>query len=188
MSSPTSLIASTTLCFLLIASTQGAGCGGEERGAKGADTDQRPLRTAAKIVVVSRQQALAHYPCEQCHRHVEDGAGTVANAHASIRVDHIPNDDSCESCHYRESPGNLQLASGRVFDLEEVDVLCAQCHSPQVADWRLGIHGKQVGNWQRVVHRLGCTACHDPHQPAFGTMSSVSPPPFPPLGIAKGSH
>lgn len=141
----------------------------------------------AKVVVVSRTKALRHYPCQRCHQHAEDGAGTVVNAHASIRLKHMPN-GVCGTCHSDEQPGKLQLASGLVLELENMEELCAQCHSPQVADWRDGIHGKQLGNWRSEVHRLGCSSCHPPHRPAFADMSTLPPPPFPKFGIPKRTH
>ncbi len=108
----------------------------------------------------------------------------MANSHSSISLDHMPN-ASCETCHDREAPSELKLASGLIIPLENVQQLCQQCHKTEVADWSVGIHGKQVGNWQKKIHRFSCTKCHDPHKPAFGTMIALPPPAFPKFGIPK---
>jgi len=146
-----------------------------------------PASETAEVEVLSRMKALAYYPCETCHRHADEGQGTVANSHATIRVQHMPN-ASCVTCHDKDQPGKLKLASGMLVDLEKSYELCQQCHARQVSDWSVGIHGKQVGNWQTKIQRYACTTCHDAHAPEFGTMSSKPPPPFPALGIPKESH
>lgn len=175
--------------LVIAALLAGAGCGqsGTAKPHDAVKATASPASLSVKVVVVTPTKGLEHYPCEQCHRHIEKGAGTVSNSHAAIRLKHMPKAE-CKTCHDVELPGQLRLASGMVLALEDVLQLCGQCHSTQVADWQVGIHGKQVGNWQRELHRYGCTKCHDPHHPNFGTMLAVPAPPFPRLGIPKGEH
>ena len=129
----------------------------------------------------------ANAPCEQCHKYVEDAERGRVKAHPEIRVKHMP-DAQCETCHDPNQPGRLKLASGKAVELENTHILCGQCHATEAADWSVGIHGKQMGNWQSEIHRFACTRCHDAHNPAFGSMQAVDPPPFPKFGIPKGGH
>jgi hypothetical protein len=148
-------------------------------------SDAELAKPTPKIVVVSRTPGAA--ACEQCHQHVEDPVASQVKAHSEIRVKHMP-DATCESCHHPEKPSWLRLASGKAVNLDESHILCGQCHSRETADWSVGIHGKQTGNWQTEIHRYGCTSCHDAHKPAFGSMQAIDPPPFPSMGIPKGGH
>ena len=170
---------------LVLASSLTAGCADSSTASGRAEVVA--VKSIPKIRVVDRTRALAGYPCQQCHQHAENGEGTVVNSHAEIQVKHMP-DGRCETCHYPDQPGKLKLAGGTVIDLEKALELCAQCHSTQAADWSLGIHGKQVGNWQIEIHRYACTSCHDAHAPKFGSMDALAAPPFPAFGIPKGAH
>ncbi len=167
--------------LLLVACTQPGLDAGNDK------PNPNPASATVKITVTSPTKGMKHYPCEQCHRHVEGNRGSIVNSHATIRVKHMP-DAACKSCHDDEHPDKLVLASGVQLELVEVHRLCEQCHSTQVSDWQVGIHGKQIGNWQKEIHRFGCTTCHDPHQPKFGTMQALPAPVFPRLGIPKGTH
>lgn len=144
-------------------------------------------KATPKIVVVSRTRALANYPCEQCHRHADFDQPRTLKMHREVRVDHMPG-AICKSCHDPSEPSRLRLASEQPIRLEDAPKLCGQCHATELADWSVGIHGKQVGNWQKEIHRFSCTRCHDPHAPAIGTMQAVAAPPFPAMGIPKGAH
>lgn len=162
------------------------GCG-QSDGSVTNKTNPNPASATAKIVVVSPTKGMENYPCEQCHQHVEGNRGSIENAHSTIVVKHMP-DAACKSCHDAQQPDKLVLASGVKLELEDLHKLCGQCHSTQVSDWEVGIHGKQVGNWQRNIHRYSCTKCHNPHIPKFGTMQALPSPEFPRLGIPKGNH
>ncbi len=150
----------------------------------GAEPDVAVAKPTPKIVVVS---PLNTADCEKCHRHVDEEARGSVKAHAEIRVKHMP-DGNCETCHDPAKPEGLKLASGHAIALKNAHLLCGQCHSTQAADWSVGIHGKQIGNWQTELHRFACTRCHDAHAPAFGSMRASDPPPFPAMGIPKGAH
>jgi Zn finger protein HypA/HybF involved in hydrogenase expression len=139
---------------------------GSSDGAKG---DVAVVKPTPKIVVVS---PLNKFDCEQCHRHVDEAAWGSVKSHAEIQVKHMP-DARCKSCHDPAQPSRLRLASGQAIELKNAHLLCGQCHSTQAADWSVGIHGKQIGNWQTELHRYACTRCHDAHAPAFGTMQAV---------------
>src|SRR5436190_5125 len=53
------------------------------------------------------------------------------------------------------------------------------CHGPTYRDWEIGIHGRKSGYWDKrlgAAVRQDCTSCHDPHSPAF---PSLTPGPGP---------
>ncbi|MFG0331313.1 MAG: hypothetical protein ACF8PN_15610 [Phycisphaerales bacterium] len=80
---------------------------------------------------------------------------------------------SCLSCHNADDYDTLRLADGRSVPYPEVMTMCAQCHGPQMRDYRHGAHGGMSGYWDlsrgpRV--RNNCIDCHDPHAPAFPEM------------------
>lgn len=167
----------------------GSACANSSTAKSGHETqgEAKTAKPTPKIVVASRLKAMANAPCEQCHRHVEDPVKSMVKAHSEIRVKHMP-DAQCDTCHDPNEPTQLKLASGKAIKLADIHLLCGQCHSTETKDWGLGIHGKQIGNWQTEIHRFSCTRCHDAHQPAFGSMEAVDPPPFPAMGIPKGGH
>lgn len=145
-------------------------------------------RPPAEVVVLSRKKALANYPCQQCHQHTNSEDSAPLRAHVEIRVKHMEGGSNCQTCHDEVNPEDLRLATGKTFGLDEVHELCKQCHSTQVADWEVGIHGKQVGNWLTKVQRYGCTGCHNPHQPTVDSTHALPAPPFSEFGIPKGVH
>lgn len=161
-----------------------AGCGHRDAGADPGETAPKPEPT---VVIPKRAEYLEHAPCSQCHKHVE-WEGGVSNPHSVLRIDHMPGGENCQTCHSRSNAEFLQLATGKLVSLDDAHLLCGQCHSQQTSDWETGIHGKQVGNWQGVMHRYACANCHDPHKPAFGSMRALPPPDFPEMGIPKEEH
>lgn len=164
-----------------------AACAGKpaSHAEAGQDAVTRP---PAEVVVLSRKKALANYPCQQCHQHANGEDNAPLSAHSEIRVKHMEGGTNCQTCHDETDPETLRLATGKTFGLDDVHELCRQCHSGQVADWEVGVHGKQVGNWLTKVQRYACTGCHNPHQPALESTRALPAPPFPALGIPKGSH
>lgn len=168
----------------------GAACGRDSNSSSvslEASAVENP-RPAAPVTVLSRKEALANYPCQQCHQHTGGEGNAKLRAHTEIEVKHMEGGEVCQTCHDADNPENLKLATGRTFGLDDVHELCRQCHSTQVSDWDVGVHGKNVGNWLTGVQRFACTSCHDPHRPAFGSAVAVPPPPFSRFGIPKGAH
>ena len=64
----------------------------------------------------------------------------------------------------------LTLFDGETVGIDHTYRLCAQCHFDKHRDWRLGIHGKRVGQWNGQKTALLCVNCHNPHAPRFGTL------------------
>lgn len=181
-------IKSTASCAALLSAATLGAC----TNSKAADPAvvQAPPPAEVRLVVPSRTKALASFPCSDCHKHVVKGATPVSNPHAIIRPKHMLGAENCATCHNLENVEELRLASGITVSLDNAQDLCEQCHNRQTDDWRLGIHGKQIGNWNGdgELHRLPCASCHNPHDPSFGTMEAVPPPPFPAMGIKKVGH
>ncbi|MCP4447521.1 MAG: hypothetical protein GY811_19595 [Myxococcales bacterium] len=164
-----------------------ASCAGETTSSS--ETAKNAVtRPPVEIVVISRKDGLADYPCQQCHQHTGGESDAPIDAHTQIRVRHMSGGDNCQTCHDANNPENLRLATGKTYDLDEVHMLCGQCHSKEAGDWAVGVHGKQVGNWLTKIQRFSCTGCHDPHEPALSSEVARPAPPFSRFGIPKGAH
>lgn len=86
---------------------------------------------------------------------------------------------TCLSCHDARDYDRLHLADGASLPFEQVITLCSQCHGSQRRDFDRGAHGGMSGHWDLAAGdrtRRACTACHDPHAPAFGAVTPVFPP------------
>lgn len=120
--------------------------------------------------------------CGTCHATRPANAGNRATAdldlfHQGLQVAHGSN--SCLSCHDARDYDRLRLADGTPVAFDRVAVLCAQCHGPQERDYQAGAHGGMTGHWdlQRGGReRQSCTACHDPHTPAYQAVHPLPPP------------
>jgi hypothetical protein len=51
--------------------------------------------------------------------------------------------------------------------------LCGQCHGDKFRDWRAGIHGRRVGDWDGTKTYLLCVSCHNPHSPSFKGVKEI---------------
>lgn len=86
---------------------------------------------------------------------------------------------TCVSCHDPGDYDRLRLADGAPVPFQEVVTLCGQCHGPQRRDFEHGAHGGMNGHWDLAAGdrvRNACTACHDPHAPAYPAAMPVFPP------------
>lgn len=120
--------------------------------------------------------------CSTCHATRVADPTTRASAdltdfHQGLTLAH--GDRTCLSCHDAGDHERLRLADGALLPFERVIDLCGQCHGPQRRDFEHGAHGGMNGHWDlsrgdRV--RKACTACHDPHAPAYPRARPVFPP------------
>jgi hypothetical protein len=110
------------------------------------------------------------FPCTQCHA---AGAGDPTprelGFHEDVKLKHAPT-HWCADCHDLKNRDVLHLAGGEPVPFTESYRLCAQCHFDKHRDWRLGIHGKRVGEWNGKKTALLCVHCHNPHAPRFGSL------------------
>jgi len=102
---------------------------------------------------------------------------------------------NCLSCHHAQNYNYLRLADGAQVAFSDVMTMCAQCHAPQARDWFHGAHGGMNGYWDRARgprFRKNCIDCHDPHSPAFPTMTPSFKPKdrflSPKKGAPGGGH
>jgi hypothetical protein len=114
------------------------------------------------------------YRCSECHRLFESSPDTSRELtqHQEIVMVHgIGN--RCFNCHHREERDYFVAHDGSTIDSTDPEKLCAKCHGPVFRDWRNRVHGRTNGfwdpaRWEQEVQT--CTACHDPHAPAFPRM------------------
>ena len=118
------------------------------------------------------------------YKPLEKGA---TRKHRDIEFQHFKGPaPACYTCHNPGDMNTLRLAGSETISIDESYRLCGQCHGEKLRDFNIGAHGKQVGSWLRIRHKLNCTDCHNPHRPAMPTTRALPPPPFPARGIPKG--
>ncbi len=122
--------------------------------------------------------------CNACHDekkpvalHLDASQNVIlADEHKDLVVRHGRHNRNnlCFNCHDQARLELLQTRDGRKFKIEESTPLCGSCHGPTYRDWEAGIHGRLGGYWRReqgAVVRQDCVSCHDPHAPAFPSMT-----------------
>ncbi len=118
--------------------------------------------------------------CSACHNLFEsnwDGKRPLEQ-HKEIELRHGSN-NKCSNCHSGPHREKLALYDGTEIPFAEVEKQCASCHGLVARDWERGAHGKTLGSWDPenpAYNRLTCTACHDPHHPAFKPIEPMPGP------------
>jgi hypothetical protein len=84
----------------------------------------------------------------------------------------------CLNCHSTYERNYLKLMTGENISFEQSYRLCGQCHGTIYRDWKIGIHGRRVGQWNGKKLYLLCAHCHDPHKPRFRKLPGKEPPHF----------
>ncbi len=129
--------------------------------------------------------------CNSCHMifPAREEAPAKLLRHQHIKLDHGIN-DRCRNCHDVRNRNDLVLYSGIAISYANVVELCAKCHGPIYRDWERGMHGRTNDYWSRESgspHKLGCTECHDPHNPRVPAMDQLMPLPAP-RTLRMGDH
>jgi hypothetical protein len=120
------------------------------------------------------------FPCTFCHADLEvDRTRRELFAHDDIVLEHDQEHRWCLDRHDAANRDFLHLASGERVPFEESYRLCGQCHGEKYRDWRAGVHGRRVGEWNGAKRYLLCVHCHSPHQPRFKPLAP-KPAPFRP--------
>jgi hypothetical protein len=144
------------------------------------------------------------YPCQACHRKDIGGVtrpapegesflGTymrspdpepriLVRMHRDIDLRHGKGAFWCLNCHNTQERNYLMLLNGEVIPFDESYRLCGQCHGSVYKDWKLGIHGRRVGQWDGNKLYLLCAHCHDPHDPKFRKIPGLPKPRSPSYG------
>jgi hypothetical protein len=111
------------------------------------------------------------FPCTECHTEKDLPTNRtrreLVDAHDDIVLKHDEEHRWCLDCHDAENRDRLHLAGGQPVAFEESYQLCGQCHGEKYRDWRAGVHGRRVGEWNGAKSYLLCVHCHSPHQPRF---------------------
>ena len=118
------------------------------------------------------------FPCSGCHNKdmPPNRERRTLSMHDDIVLKHDEQHRWCLDCHDAENRDQLHLASGEAVPFSESYRLCGQCHGEKYRDWRAGVHGRRVGEWNGHKSYLLCAHCHNPHQPRF---HSLAPKPAP---------
>ena len=138
--------------------------------------------TAVKNEIAVEQPPFTEgiFPCNDCHSEIEPNPvrRELVDMHDDISA--IFNHDSanrwCLDCHDMNNRDSLRLASGKLLDFKESYKLCGQCHGEKLRDWKVGVHGKRMGNWNGQKEYLLCVHCHNPHSPKFKELTPEPPP------------
>jgi hypothetical protein len=104
--------------------------------------------------------------------------------HTDIVLKHDAEHRWCLDCHDAANRDVLHLASGEPVPFDESYRLCGQCHGEKLRDWRAGVHGRRVGQWNGAKSYLLCAHCHNPHEPRFKAIAP-KPAPKPPSQIKR---
>jgi hypothetical protein len=120
------------------------------------------------------------FPCSECHNEKDLPTNRtrrqLVDAHDDIILKHDEEHRWCLDCHDADNRDRLHLAGGQPVPFEESYQLCGQCHGEKYRDWRAGVHGRRVGQWNGPKGYLLCVHCHSPHQPRF---KPLAPKPAP---------
>jgi hypothetical protein len=119
------------------------------------------------------------FPCTSCHNKDMPANRTrrqLSDMHTDIELKHDAEHRWCLDCHDADQRDQLHLASGDPVPFEESYRLCGQCHGEKYRDWRAGVHGRRVGQWNGAKRYLLCVHCHSPHQPHFKPMAPTAAP------------
>ena len=123
------------------------------------------------------------FPCTECHVEKDLPTNrtrrTLVDAHDDIVLEHDQEHRWCLDCHDAENRDRLHLAGGDPVPFAESYRLCGQCHGEKFRDWRVGVHGRRIGQWNGAKEYLLCVHCHSPHQPRFKPLAP-KPAPLPP--------
>ena len=120
------------------------------------------------------------FPCTECHTAPDLPPNRtrrqLVDAHDDIVLKHDEEHRWCLDCHDTDNRDQLHLASGEPVPFDQSYQLCGQCHGEKYRDWRVGVHGRRVGQWNGAKEYLLCVHCHSPHQPRF---KALAPKPAP---------
>ncbi len=118
------------------------------------------------------------FPCSQCHDKPGNKTRRQLEFHDEIQAmfDHDAEHRWCLDCHDVANRDVLHLSNGDPVPFTESYRLCGQCHGDKFRDWRVGVHGKRVGQWDGQKTYYLCVNCHNPHSPRFKPLKPLPRP------------
>jgi hypothetical protein len=129
------------------------------------------------------------FPCTDCHNEKDLPTNKtrrqLVDAHDDIVLKHDQEHRWCLDCHDAGNRDRLHLASGELVAFDESYRVCGQCHGEKYRDWRAGVHGRRIGQWNGAKEYLLCVHCHNPHQPRF---KPLAPKPAPLRPMRSTTH
>ena len=130
-----------------------------------------PQERKPEVLVEARPPPFSEgiFPCMQCHKDQKDRTRRELAFHDEQQsiFDHDAEHRWCLDCHDARNRDQLHLTNGDLVPFTESYRLCGQCHGDKLRDWRAGVHGKRIGNWNGVKTYFLCVNCHNPHAPLF---------------------
>lgn len=130
------------------------------------------LDSLRPFYVADRAEHIGKFPCSECHTAPLAALQSIdpeyRKAHWDLSLNHAPSSTmQCATCHATNDMDSLHLLEGEQISFDESYQLCRQCHAVQADDWLGGAHGKRYGGWSEPRVVASCTACHNPHSPAW---------------------
>ena len=118
------------------------------------------------------------FPCSSCHSGPGDKTRRQLGFHDDIQAafEHDAEHRWCLDCHDNAKRDVLHLSNGDPVPFTESYRLCGQCHGDKYRDWRWGVHGKRIGNWDGQKTYFLCVNCHNPHSPKFKPLKPMPVP------------
>ncbi|OFX42671.1 MAG: hypothetical protein A2046_17095 [Bacteroidetes bacterium GWA2_30_7] len=119
------------------------------------------------------------FPCSACHAdQIPSAKRRTLDMHEDIQemFNHDSENRWCIDCHDLNSRDSLKLASGKLIGFDESFKLCGQCHGDKYRDWKVGVHGKRIGEWNGKKQYFLCVHCHNPHSPKFNPLKPMPAP------------
>jgi len=126
----------------------------------------KPSRSAA-FETPAPPFELGLFPCSGCH--AEPGNPQRRDLAFHDEVQPLAHGEGrwCLDCHDHKNRDVLHLTNGEPVPYAESYRLCGQCHGDKLRDWKMGVHGKRIGNWDGKKTYFLCVHCHNPHSPRF---------------------
>jgi hypothetical protein len=149
------------------------------------------FKAYSEVELEKRELQVKNFPCMKCHTNIvnEKASFPLQKPHQDMKFKHFDKVKNCFLCHDQKDRNSLKLVTGGTVSYDKSYMVCAQCHGEKARDWKLGIHGRQIGKWDGPKYRFACANCHNPHSPQFPRMKADPPPRHPHGKKAKqGGH
>lgn len=127
---------------------------------------RKPSRSAA-FDTPAPPFELGLFPCMGCHAEPGNPQKRELGFHDEVQPLQHGEGRWCLDCHDLKNRDVLHLTSGEPVPYAESYRLCGQCHGDKLRDWKVGVHGKRIGNWDGKKTYFLCVHCHNPHSPRF---------------------